>query len=355
MAVVLVPLSIESLMTAQSHVVLVVQGGKPFIWMPNELPYFVNDVKDVKIRCKGLKIYADRVEENVPVFKETIQISEPSSNALVSTGSPIALAGRDAAAVVAEDADGEGADEEPINRMQRLIRESQTLEHLVWHFPKNPACPICNRSRMFKKKVQRRRLNPLSERGGLDPTTMFGERIATDFIIVQEQASGRENSVQVIRDECSGWIRAYPITKRDTQTVVRNILNFLGPAYHQPCILVKSDQAREIRSASSQLGRVFEGTFENRHPHNSSVLERDIRTLEEVTRACRLQAGFDTIQGLWQHSVDFAAFIISAKHTAAGHEQTRHKLATGVEFEGRLLLLGQLVHYRTDPSHREKF
>ncbi len=332
----------------------VVQGGKPFIWMPNELPYFVNNAKDIKIKCNGLKIHADRVEDNVPVFKETIQISEPSSNALVSTSNPIALAGRDAEAVVPEDADSEDADEEPINRMQRLIRESQTLEHLVWHFPKNPACPICNRSRMYKKKVQRHRLNPLSERGGLDPTTKFGERIATDFIIVQKHASGKENSVQVIRDEYSGWIRAYPINKRDTQTVVRNILNFSGPSYQQPCILVKSDQAREIRAAVSQLGFVFEGTLENRHPHNG-VLERDIRTLEEVTRACHLQAGFDTIQGLWQHSVDFAASIISAKHTAAGHAQTRHKLATGVEFEGRLLLLGQLIHYRVDPTQREKF
>ena len=88
--------------------------------------------------------------------------------------------------------------------------------------------------------------------------------------------------MQVIRDEHSGWIRAYPITKRDTPTIVRNLLSFLGPAYNKPCIMVKSDQAREVRLATSQLGFVFEGTLGNRHPHNS-VLERDIRTLEEVT------------------------------------------------------------------------
>ena len=128
-------------------------------------------------------------------------------------------------------ADSEDADEEPINRMQRLVRESQSLEHLVWHFPKNPACAICNRSRLYKKKVQKHRNNPLLERGGLEPTTAFGERVATDFIIVQKLAPGKENSVQVIR----------------------------GPAYNQPCIMVKSDQAREVRAATSQLGFVFEG------------------------------------------------------------------------------------------------
>ena len=75
--------------------------------------------------------------------------------------------------------------------------------------------------------------------------------------------------------------------------------------------MIKSDQATETRLAAQQLGFVFEGTLENRHPHNS-VLERDIRTLEEITRACHLQAGFDTIVGLWPHSVMFAATIFNA-------------------------------------------
>ena len=200
----------------------------------------------------------------------------------VSISVPHALAAGEHELAVASDADSEDAGEEPLSRMQRLVRESQSPEHLLCHFPKNPACPICNRSRMYKKRTQRVRRDPLKERGELEPTTVFGERIATDFIIVQKLASGKENAVQVIRDEHSGWIRAYPITKRDTPTIVRNLLSFLGPAYNKPCIMVKSDQAREVRLATSQLGFVFEGTLGNRHPHNS-VLERDIRTLEEVT------------------------------------------------------------------------
>ena len=257
----------------------------------------------------------------------------------VSISVPHALAAGEHEFAVASDADLEDIGEEPLSRMQRLVRESQSPEHLLCHFPKNPACPICNRSRMYKKRIQRVRRNPLKKRGKLEPTTVFGERIATDFINVQKLASDKENTVQVIRNEHSGWIRAYPITKRDTPTVVRNILSFLGLAYNKPCIMVKSDQAREVRLATSQLGFVFEGTFENRHPHNS-VLERDIRTLEEVTRACHLQTGFDTIEGLWQHSVEFAATMISAKHVASGREQTRHMLDVGKEFEGRFLLLG---------------
>ena len=334
----------------------IVSSGRPFVWMPGELPYFAENGKSLRVKCSGNKIFADRIEENVPIFKESIQIPEDTSRAMqsVSISTPHALAAGEHEVAAVSDADSEDAGEEPLSRMQRLVRESQSPEHLLCHFPKNPACPICNRSRMYKKKTQRVRRDPLKERGELEPTTEFGQRIATDFIIVQKLASGKENAVQVVRDEYSGWIRAYAITKRDTPTVVRNLLSFLGPAYNKPCIMVKSDQAKEVRLATSQLGFVFEGTLENRHPHNS-VLERDIRTLEEVTRACHLQAGFDTIEGLWQHSVEFAATMISAKHVASGREQTRHMLAVGKEFEGRLLLLGQLVHYRVDPSQREKF
>ena len=60
--------------------------------------------------------------------------------------------------------------------------------------------------------------------------------------------------------------------------------------------------------------------------------------------------------GLWVHSVDFAATMLSAKHIASGRTETRHKLAAGFEFNGRELLLGQLVvHYRVDPIQRGKF
>ena len=84
--------------------------------------------------------------------------------------------------------------------------------------------------------------------------------------------------MQVIRDEFSGWIRAFPVTQRDADTVAGNLLEYLGPAYNQPHIMVKSDNAREVIAAAKQLHFTHEATLENRFPHNS-VLERDIRTV----------------------------------------------------------------------------
>ena len=48
-------------------------------------------------------------------------------------------------------------------------------------------------------------------------------------------------------------------------------------------------------------------------------------------------------------------WMLNAKHIASGNTETRHKLATGSEFNGRELLLGQLVHDRVDPLQRGQF
>ena len=109
---------------------------------------------------------------------------------------------------------------------------------------------------------------------------------------MQKLSSGKEHGVQVIRDEYSGWVRAYPMFNRDTANVTGNILSFLGPVYDNPFVMVKSDQAAEPKLACKQVACLFEGSLENRFLHNA-VLERDIRTLQGVTRACHLQTGFD--------------------------------------------------------------
>ena len=52
---------------------------------------------------------------------------------------------------------------------------------------------------MYKKRTVTARADPLKDRGSLEPVTAFGERIATDFAIVQKLRGDKENAVQVIR------------------------------------------------------------------------------------------------------------------------------------------------------------
>ena len=423
----------------------IVESGRPFLWMPNRLPMFLQDSEAIQYSLETSKmIEAHKVEDHVPVFRESIQVHSPEASAfgfpaptkklvsdagkvsykpsphiamdsslydlMVDPGVPSSTAAgsRDPdphppeppppesvpkaslhhlhllnlqpqtqslrlqgtpsgevsvsppavlpppAVDVEAAADDQAEDEEPPSREQRLRKEAASIEHQMSHIPKNPTCPICQRSRMYKKRVTKLRTDPLEDRGSLDPVHKFGERIATDFIVVRKLKSRRENAVQVIRDEFSGWIRAYPITTRDTDNVSQNLLTFLGLAYKNPCIMCKSDQAREIIVACKRLGFVHEDVLENRFPHNAQ-LEHDIRTLEEIARSSHLSAGFAIVSNLWSHSVNYAATVLNAFHVPAVKDQTRHQLATGAAFLGRRLLLGQLVHYRVDPSTRGKF
>ena len=99
---------------------------------------------------------------------------------------------------------------------------------------------------------------------------------------------------------------------------------------------------------------VHEESLENRFPHNAQ-LERDISTLEEIARSSHLSAGIEMIPDLWMHSANYAATVLNAFQVPVGKEETRHRLATGHDFDGRKFLLGHLVHYRVDPSQRGKF
>ena len=127
--------------------------------------------------------------------------------------------------------------------------------------------------------------------------------------------------------------------------------------YAHPAIMSKSDCAPELQTACKTLGFVHEPTLARRWPHNA-VLEREIRTLEELTRASHLGAGFHIINDLWPHNVRYASTVMHIYYPikdADGNQHNRYFLASGKRFEGRQLVLGQLIYVRKDPLNRLKF
>ena len=205
---------------------------------------------------------------------------------------------------------------------------------------------------MLKKRTKRVRFAEGEDE--LDAVDEFGQRVAADFIIVHKDSRSTETVVLVIRDEATGYIRSFPLVSRHEDGVIKSILQFLGRYKSSPCILVKSDNAREIIGACARLGFTSEPSLERRWPHNA-VLERELRTLEECTRALHISSGFQLHSGLWVHTVRFAAHALNLYHPATGIEGSRYLNAAGSEFTGMKLQLGQLVYYRLDPVSREKF
>ena len=187
---------------------------------------------------------------------------------------------------------------------------------------------------MLKKRTARVRYAQGDDE--LDPIEEFGQRIAADFVIVHKDSRSTETVVFVIRDEATGYVRAFPFVSRHEDGVVRSILSFLGKYPSGPCVLLKSDNARELLSACATLGFTSESSLERRWPHNS-VLDREIRTIEECTRVLYIASGFQLHSGLWVHTVRYAAHILNLFHPTVGIEGSRYANAVGSEFGGMKL------------------
>ena len=303
----------------------IVESGKPFVWLPGQLPFFGLDVDAVQLAADSERLFvADKVDDHVPIFSETMQFEAPYSFGLPAVDAahgdgPSNEKPQPSEVPIVDDpggdADSEDGDLEPKDRYTRLLQDAASIEHKRLHIPKNPTCEVCQRSRMYRRRTNSKRHDPLESRGMLPEVTAFGERLACDFIIVSKsRTEGRDNVVLVVRDEFSGFVRAFPLGSRSSENINKHLLAFLGPIYHkQPSIMVKSDRAHEFHASCSQLGFQHEPTLENRWPHNAK-LERELRTIEEITRAVHLQAGFHMFQDLWTLSVSHAAFMISCFH-----------------------------------------
>ena len=198
------------------------------------------------------------------------------------------------------DSERESSEDDGLTKHRKLVKEAQSLEHrlCIVAFSKEPGVPHMPKEPDVSQARRSEASGPAIGPRDATRSDAIWERIATDFIIVRKLKDCKENAVQVVRDEFSGWIRAYPIARRDTDTVSRNLLLFLGPAYDRTTVMCKSDQAIEILATCKRLGFVHEDTLENRFPHNSQ-LECDIRTIAEMARAVHLGTGFEVVPDLW--------------------------------------------------------
>jgi hypothetical protein len=173
---------------ARSSYFLVDTLQRPRIHWPGSLPFYIKDASKAKLVCpEWNKIYADRVDENVPIFSDTITLGD-SVNALpAAPADEEGAAAPDAEPEVAVPADGQGSEvaaeppPQPVaereSRSERLRREATSAKHLMTHYPKNPYCQWCQRGRMCSARSRRKAADPdiLPEQ---EPPTRFGQELA---------------------------------------------------------------------------------------------------------------------------------------------------------------------------------
>ena len=364
----------------RSSGLLVESLQRPRIHWPGQLPYYIRDISQAQVVCtEDNKIYADRVEENVPIFKDIITLTpdvaaataaaaaepEPGEAQEPQGDDPVAP---EAAGPLAEDQGGEAVAVPPPpdppgeSREERLRAEAKSAKHLMCHYPKNPYCEWCQRGRMTSATV-RRKPNPdiIPERP--PPTARF-EEMSTDTYCVSKSSTDQnkiggsgEYVCQTNRDTYSGLFWGYPLSSKDHEHLMTTFQHF-NPSPPAQGTICKGDNAGEAIRALRRLGWPIDPSLENRWPHNT-VHERDTRTYGELLRTNFLASGLHIFPKTWPVSAEYASvsFNVAALPPINQGEHgtdievlkrgtTRWELATGAPFPGIQLALGQLVYYR---------
>ena len=341
---------------------------------------FDRDLSKAKVICdESNKIYADRVEDNVPVFKDVITLT-PGAFAAPAAAAAEPEAGEaqepqgvDPVAPVAEapSAPEEGGEAvavppppEPVgeSREQRLRAEAKSAKHLMCHYPKNPYCEWCQRGRMTSAKIRRKPNHDIMP--DRPPPTKRFEEMSTDTYIVSKSSTDQaklggsgEYVCQTNRDKYSGLFWAYPLTSKDHEHLMVTFQHF-NPDPPAQGTICKGDNAGEAIRALRRLGWPHDPSLENHWPHNTAH-ERDTRTWGELLRTNYLASGLHIFPKTWPLAAEYSSvsFSVSAHPPINQGEHgteieamklntNRWELATGAPFPGVMLALGQLVYYR---------
>jgi hypothetical protein len=168
------------------------------------------------------------------------------------------------------------------------------------------------------------------------PSEVFGDRAHADHIIV---AKGRldsskkeikgETKCLVLPDDFTKIMMAYPASSKSIGECVKALTRFGGK---RPLVEFYADNTLEYESAASQLGLVYDATVPYR---KTAIINRAIRTVENVTRCCLVQVGnFNELRPL------------AIRHAASASTISNWSKLQGHDFEGLQIPFGALIQYK---------
>ena len=130
-------------------------------------------------------------------------------------------------------------------------KPSKHHHNLITHFPYDLNCEICQHCKI-QKSQHRRGTNKSDQIQHRTKATKFGEHLTADHAIVGNGEAGRhgERVALIIRDEATGWLKAYPSLSKDSDSVVSGFQDFLSSA---KCVGVYTDGPKEFEPAFKRL------------------------------------------------------------------------------------------------------
>ena len=400
----------------------VIDQGFPFIWNHPDLPYHCTDPSKLTITCPTkCRRYAHRVDNYVPIFREQVDVvprqacvgaayfnkgvalpgpanpergdetrvpqagdGDPSldEELMKAFDCPSENVNVDEVPLVEGEAASSASPPDPTARTRSMSRrelllEAASMKHRASHFPHNPLCEVCRRAHLRQRRYARR---SAAEDDLLPAPTGPFQQLSSDNLIISKSKPDRppirgdprassegDITIHTVRDYYSGVGMAWPGKGRDENVIFSNLKFFCGIHARRPNILVRSDAAREITSAVSNLGWIAEPSLENRWPHNA-VHERWQATLKSVIRAAKLQSGIPT--AAWHLLASYAAISLAITQDAPIYPHERgadgrvldqfsfklgrtcwEVLSKGDPFTGPLQPFGRLCYYWNHKAH----
>ena len=225
-----------------------------------------------------------------------------------------------------------------------LKKEADSVEHMLFHFPKNPYCRICQEALMQRKPNRRRKDLP-------DQYKVFGDMITMDHIDANDLRKNGlhgEKDMLIVFDLATAWIAAYPVMNKTAGCVVSSLINFLG---QEKAKAFYSDKAPELLAGVEQLPGppVVHRTSIPGIPQTNGIAESRVKSVIRGVRTNLLQAGLPHVW--WPH----AARCYAVHSNVAGLQentpmQARHKEA----FKGEVIPFGALVFAMPSGINRKR-
>ena len=188
-------------------------------------------------------------------------------------------------------------------RSAQLKLEAESIEHKFTHRPKNPYCKVCQKAKM---------LAPHARKRGGSSTIMakkFGDHVTIDHIITRDLRDfgiEGEKVALVVKDVCTNFRYVYPSSTKDGEQVYENLLHYFQ--VDDDVGIIYSDNAPELEDATRKF-KIRHNTSRPYADESKSVIEREIRTILEGTRANLTQAGIP--EKLWPYAAQHHAMALN--------------------------------------------
>ena len=245
------------------------------------------------------------------------------------------------------DSDGEGdppVGDKSASRSRsedELRKEAISPEHLFSHRPKNPFCPVCQEAKMPA---------PQSRKVGGTRTIeskAFGDHITRDHIILKDLTEFGFHDQKdgfVIKDAFRTFRYCYPSETKTADQCHEDFLHFLQ--VKDDVGIVYSNNAKELIATMKKLG-IRRNTSRQYVDKNKAVIEREIRTVFEGTRANLVQSGLP--ERYWPLASEHRCMALNTT-TRLDNGKVPWQLRIGEDFSGMRIPFGAKVLFWNNPK-----